>query len=317
MASMMVANILFEQGLLVDTTALAAASLVGYLFGRRTTRPTPSSDVNLLIELARAQTVSKELEHITLRARTEANAHLRSVAAFQSQVGMMQKGVAEAAWQKLRDEADALLGPAMKLTTTLSLACDELRQQQAQLMTYAGARIDPQTGLHNRRSMSEHLDALLSAHADGERRMALGLFSVSLIDHGGCDSTERQLKSMARLIEQCVRGNDVVARYGIDEFAVLMPKTPLSGALIFGERLLRLADQQLECVVWGGLVEAAAGEMPDKLLSRADSSLYSARTHEEACLYQHNGVAVRRHAFDVQALSNYDGDGRLVAELSS
>jgi hypothetical protein len=54
------------------------------------------------------------------------------------------------------------------------------------------------------------------------------------------------------------------------------------------------------CPVWGGLVEAAPGESPEKLLSRADSALYSARTHDEACLYLHNGLAVRRHGFELK-----------------
>ncbi|MBA3482944.1 MAG: GGDEF domain-containing protein [Pirellulales bacterium] len=311
----MLASFLFTQGLLVDTAALASVALVGYLFGRRTRRLSTTSDVTLLIELARAQTISKELEHIAVRARTEAAALVRHVSGFQGQIGMMQTGSATAGWQNLREQADALLGPTMRLTTTLSLACDELRQQQAQLMTYAGSRIDPETGLHNRRSMSEHLEALLSAHADGERRLALGVFSVSLANDEAADSAEAQLRTMAHLIEQCVRGHDVVARYSQDEFVVLMPKTPLAGALGFGERLLRLVDAEMECVVRGGLVEAGPGETPVGLLSRADSALYSARTHEEACLFQHNGVSVRRHSFELKSPFDDSVDEQLVAVL--
>ncbi len=295
----MFASLVFAQGLLVDTTALASVALLGYMFGRRTRRPIPpGGDVTLLIELGRAQCIAKELEHIAQRVRTEAAGQLSSISAFQSQLALMQQGSTGSSWQKLRDQADALLGPTMRLTTTLSLACDEFRQQQAQLTTYAGARIDPETGLHNRRSMAEHLAAQLSAHADGQRRLALGLFSVPLADDGQLDADDR-LKAVAQLIEQCVRGNDVVARYSQDEFIVLMPKTPLAGALVFGERLLRLADGELGCPVWGGVVEASPGETPDKLLSRADSALYSARTLDGAALFQHTGLAVRRHAFEL------------------
>jgi diguanylate cyclase (GGDEF)-like protein len=308
----MVATLLFTQGLLVDTAALAAVALLGYMFGRRSRRTMPTGDVTLLIELARAQTISKELEHIAVRARTEAAALVRHVSGFQGQIGMMQTGAAAAGWQNLREQADALLGPTMRLTTTLSLACDELRQQQAQLMTYAGTRMDPETGLHNRRSMSEHLEALLSAHADGERRLALGVFSVSFADDE-YESAEEQLKAVAHLIEQCVRGHDVIARYSQDEFVVLMPKTPLAGALGFGERLLRLVDAKLTCTVCGGLVEASPGESPVSLLSRADTALYSARTQGEACLFHHNGASVRRHAFELKpAPSHCEADEQLV-----
>jgi diguanylate cyclase (GGDEF)-like protein len=295
------ATLLFAQGLLADTAALAAVALVGYLFGRRSRRPAhATSDVTLLIELAKGQAAAKDLEHIAQRVRTEAAAYMSNLAVFQGQMGLMQRGEGVAGWQKLRDLADALLGPTLKLTTTLSLSCDELRQQQAALMTYAGTRIDPATGLRNRRAMTEHLDALLSAHAEGERRLALGLFSVPL----NSAANEAQLKAAATLLEQCVRGNDVAARYSQDEFVVLMPKTPLAGALVFAERLSRLIDAEMDCPVWGGLVEAMPGESLEKLLSRADSALYSARTHDEACTYQHNGVSVRRHAFN---LKNPDG----------
>jgi diguanylate cyclase (GGDEF)-like protein len=301
----MTSTLLFTQGLLVDTAALAAVALLGYMFGRSSRRTAPiGGDVNLLIELGRAQCIAKELEHIGHRIRTEAAGQLTNVAVFQNQVALMQQGRIAANWQKLRDQADALLSPTMKLTTTLSLACDELRQQQAQLMTYAGTRIDPETGLHNRRSMTEHLEALLSAHADGERRLALGLFSVPAASSDGVHPSEAQLKAVGRLLEQCVRGNDVVARYSQDEFVVLMPKTPLAGALVFGERLARMIDGELELPVWGGLVEAAPGETPEKLLSRADSALYSARTHDGPCLFQHNGAAARRHVFDLKIESS-------------
>jgi diguanylate cyclase (GGDEF)-like protein len=305
----MIANLLLSEGLLVDTAAVAAVALIGYVFGHRTRRAAHAcNEVNLLIELARGQSVSKELEHIAQRVSAEAKAYLHNLTAFQCRVARMQKGEAAAAWQKLREQADALLGPTMKLTTTLSLSCDELRQRQSQLMTFAATRIDPETGLHNRRSMTEHLEALLSVHADGERRLALGLFSVPLTDDEP-GANEAQLKSVARLLEQCVRGNDVVARYSRDEFIVLMPKTPLAGALVFGERLVRLVDAEIECLVWGGLVEAAPGETPEKLLSRADSALYSARTHDEACLYQNTGTSVRRHAFDLRQVDAANSGG--------
>jgi diguanylate cyclase (GGDEF)-like protein len=294
----MLADFLFQQGLLVDTAALAAVALLGFMFGRRSRHLTPIGDVTLLIELGRAQSIAKELKHIAQRAGAEAAAQLSSISAFQSQLALMQHGAHDSTWQNLRDQADALIGPTMKLSTTLSLACDELRQQQAQLTTYAGTRIDPETGLHNRRSMTEHLEAMLSAHADGKRRLALGLFSVPAASDFEADNGEDRLKSVAHLLEQCVRVNDIVARYSQDEFIVLMPKTPLAGALVFAERFLRQSDHDLQCPVWGGVVEASPGETPEKLLSRADSALYSARTHDEACLFQHNGVTVRRHVFD-------------------
>jgi hypothetical protein len=92
------ATLFFAQGLLVDTAALAAVALVSYLFGRRTRRPAHAmSDVSLLIELARGQAAAKELEHVAQRVQTEAAAYMRNLAAFQGQVGLMQRGEPAAA----------------------------------------------------------------------------------------------------------------------------------------------------------------------------------------------------------------------------
>jgi diguanylate cyclase (GGDEF)-like protein len=295
----MLAGTTFAQGLLADTAALAGVALVGYLFGRRSRKPAPPSDVTLLIELGRAQCVASELEHIGHRLSVETSGLCRSVAAFHAQLQQMQQGSTPASWQKLRDHADALLRPTMKLTTTLSLTCDELRVQQAQLTTYAGARTDAATGLRNRRAMTEHLEALLTAHAEGERRLALAMFSPAMPEEGH-GTLDEHLRAVGRLMEQTVRGNDVVARYSGDEFVVLMPKTPLAGAMVFAERLARRFDAEFQCPLWGGVVEAQPQETSEKLLSRAYSALYSARTYGETCLFQHNGVGVRRHAFELR-----------------
>ena len=72
-------NLFTVQGLLFDTVALAAVALVGYLFGRRRSQPGhATTDMPLLLELAKGQGVSKELEHISQRVRIEAGAYLRS-----------------------------------------------------------------------------------------------------------------------------------------------------------------------------------------------------------------------------------------------
>ncbi|MCC6492185.1 MAG: GGDEF domain-containing protein [Pirellulales bacterium] len=303
----MLAGILAAPGLLTDTAALGAVALVAYILGRRR-RSTPPDDAPLRMELARAQDVAQSLERIARRLHLETAGQLRSTAAFQRRVRQMQQGAAAASWQTLRDQADALLGPTMKLTTTLSLACDELRVQQAQLTSYAGARTDAATGLRNRRAMSEQLAALLTAHAAGRRRLALAMFSPPLPDDQADGACDDYLKAVGRLMEQTVRGLDVVARYSGDEFVVLMPKTPLAGALVFAERLVRQFDEQFRRPLWGGVVEALPDETPDKLLRRAYSALYSARTHDEACIFQHNGAVVRRHQFQLHPAADADLD---------
>lgn len=311
----MLAAGLMTQGLLTDASAIAAVALLGYLFGcgrKRATAARP--DEHLSEEIARAARITDQIAHVTTDLRREAAAHARNVAEFQARLADMQSGVIDADWHKLRDEADRLLGPTLQLATNLTLACHQLRTQQSQLITFSASRVDGATGLHNRRSLEEQLDAFLSIHAAGKRRFALAMFSVCPAGGDALETSEDRLRQIARLLETCIREDDFVARYSYDEFVVLMPQTPVAGALAFGERLLVRAVAELSCPMWGGVVEAVHGESSDKLLSRADSALYSARAAGAASLFMHTGHGVRRHAVDLDEAA---AQGRPQEELAS
>jgi len=312
----MLATVFSAQGLLIDTAALAAVALVGYLVCRRSraARCRPR-DAKLLDELARASLIAGQLETVASHLSTEAGDHSRGFAQFKSQLVRLQTAGAAPDWPQLRERADALVGASWRLATSLSLASDQLRHQQTQLSTFSSSRIDSTTGLHNRRALEEHLEALVALHADGKRRFGLAVFSVTGEPGESEAAGQTRLRLVARLLQECVREDDFVARYSDDEFVVIMPHTTLAGAAAFGERLLRRSAAYLRCPVWGGVVEAGAGEPADKLLSRADSALYSARAEGGSCLFQHTGAGVRRHERDTRltgvATAAHGGDAEL------
>lgn len=280
MTCLALANFLLGQGLIQDTTALAAVALVGFIFGRRSCRVARTNDVTLLIELAGAQTTSKNLESIALRARGEAEGCLRSLASFQTRIGAMQNGRREASWPSLRAEADMLLGPLMKLSATLSTACDDLRRRQAQITAYASERIDRETGLCNRRTLLEHLAALASAHADGAPRLSICLLRLEPSDRDPA-AEMRLVTVISRLLEQSVRRSDIVARVNARDFAIVMSKTPLEAAMEAGERLTQLAHRRLDCCLSIATAEACQGDTPESLLRRAELALGPARNADE------------------------------------
>ena len=77
----------FGDGLLIDTAALAAVALIGYIFGRRT-RPTQGpQDGKLLDELARAQLIAAQLEHLASRVAAEAPGLRESLLAYVRSLG--------------------------------------------------------------------------------------------------------------------------------------------------------------------------------------------------------------------------------------
>jgi diguanylate cyclase (GGDEF)-like protein len=279
---------------LADTAALSAVALIGYLFGHRTRSEEPNpGDAQLLSELSRATQIARELQQIAGRIREDVALHQANISQFRARLQMVQdQGCSTGGWQTLSEEAELLLTPTMKLATNLSHAYDELRKQSNLLMVFAGSRIDQETGLRNRRAMEEQLEILLAIHAQNSSRFSLSIFSVGNSDK---PVTKSQVGAIASLLESTARDTDVVARYSSDEFVVLMPQTSLAGATIFSQRLLKTADRELNLFVFGGIVEVQAGDTPEKLLSRAGSALYSARSDGESCLYQHTGKAIRAH----------------------
>jgi diguanylate cyclase (GGDEF)-like protein len=277
---------------LADTAALAAVALIGYLFGQRTRRQqTVNNDVHLLNEISRAAQIARELQQIAGRIREDVANHQANINQFQNRLSAVQHAAANQGWLTLGHEAELLLSPTMKLATNLSLAYDELRKQSNQLMVFAGSRTDQDTGLRNRRAMEEQLAILLSLHARDSSRFALAIICVGTADE---PVTKEQFAAMASLLENTARDTDFVVRYSRDEFVVLMPQTSLAGATIFSQRLLKLSANELGLSMYGGIVEVASGDTPEKLLSRADSALYSARSECDSCLYQHTGKSLKR-----------------------
>ena len=279
---------------LADTAALAAVALIGFLFGHRTRHQQPESgDAKFAMELSRATQIARELQQIAGRIREDVALHQANITQFKSRLNQVRHDTAAVGWQILSQEAESLLTPTMKLATSLSLAYDELRKQSNQLMAFAGSRTDQQTGLRNRRALEEQLAVLLSNHEQDSLRFSLALFCISCMSHATQEMTKAQIGAIASLLEHTARDTDFVARYSPDEFVVLMPQTSLAGATIFSQRLLDIAERELNLFVFGGIVEVQVGDTPEKLLSRADSALYSARSDGQSCLYQHTGNAIR------------------------
>jgi len=286
------------QGYLTETVALAIVALIGYVFGKRTRRqPVQQVDEKLHRELSRATAIAKELQQITQRVRQDVASHQSNIAGFNSRVREMRSAADVDGWQTLSSETEALLAPTMKLATKLSSAYDQLRKQSMQLMNFAESRTDPLTGVHNRRALEEQLEVQFSLRDQNDSRFSLSLFSVDTRPDVDSDDghSDNLLCAIARLLENGARDTDLVARYGGDEFVVLMPQTSLAGATVFGERFLRRVRGELDCIVHGGIVEIQSADTPQRLLSRADSALYSARAQGLSCLYQHNGQSIRLH----------------------
>ena len=153
------------------------------------------------------------------------------------------------------------------------------------------ADIDQVTGVNNHRHLQERLkQEVARAGRTG------GPLSVLMIDldgfklindrHGHADG-DRVLRNCAAMLKLTVRSNDVVARYGGDEFVILMPDTNEEAARMVADRVVRgirgqvhaLADGaegRVSCSV-GMAVHPTDGRTAATLLKAADAAMYGVK----------------------------------------
>ncbi len=159
-----------------------------------------------------------------------------------------------------------------------------LRKREAEVE--ALTRNDALTGVLNRRG----LDAALAVEATRQTRLELPLSLVIFdLDHfkqindgHGHAVGDVVLRAIGQLLRQMARQTDHVARFGGEEFVVLLPMTTIDDALLFAERL-RQAVQELDlpdslCVTISlGVTQWQAGDSAESAFVRADGALYQAK----------------------------------------
>jgi diguanylate cyclase (GGDEF)-like protein len=278
------------------TAGLGAVALIGYLFGNRTrTVQAAQVDQRRQQELDRAARIAWQLETIAAGLRQELVTHHSQLSTFKRQLRQTQVTGHDKAWEQLCNEAEAMLGPTMQLAHQLSNAYDQIRQQSDALETFTQGRTDPLTGVGNGRALEQQLRILLSGAYKGNPAFAVALVSL---DRGGAEGRSKalvlpMLPKLASAIRSCMRDSDFVARYGDDEFVVVMPQTSLAGARVFAHRVRRRAFDELSASVCCGLTEMQDGDDARALLARADSALYSAKAAGSNRLFVHAGGHIR------------------------
>jgi diguanylate cyclase (GGDEF)-like protein len=152
------------------------------------------------------------------------------------------------------------------------------------------ASVDLLSGLFNRRHFLELADAEWSRFDRYERPLSLMMLDIDLFkavnDRYGHDAGDQAIAHVAAICRDSKRVPDIVARVGGEEFAVLLPETPLDGAALVAERL-RQAIAETPLVVAGapigltvsiGVAEADARmDGIRALMKEADEALYRAK----------------------------------------
>jgi diguanylate cyclase (GGDEF)-like protein len=161
---------------------------------------------------------------------------------------------------------------------------------------------DALTGLLNRRGLHERTEAMFKALAGRAPPLAV-LFAdldgfKAVNDSHAHDAGDRLLKDVARALAASVRGVDIVARFGGDEFVVIMPETHLDQAAAVARRIQAIVStlggkgSRLSLTIGIGSAPADGADL-DAVLKSVDAAMYQAKL--AACrggICRVDGVAV-------------------------
>jgi len=175
---------------------------------------------------------------------------------------------------------------ASELQRRDALLQDALERLRSQAVT------DELTGLFNRRHLWNALEAELSRARRRRQPMAVMLFDIDyfkvLNDRWGHEAGDLVLQGIAQVVRRVVRGTDIVARHGGEEFVVVMPEAGEEVALLRARELrVRIAELSITyegqplgpiTVSIGVAVSADASQSGDVLVREADSAMYEAKT---------------------------------------
>lgn len=146
---------------------------------------------------------------------------------------------------------------------------------------------DPLTGLGNRRSFDQSIMKEIARARRGDGALSLVMcdldFFKQVNDTHGHDVGDAVLRSFAKLIASTIRSFDIAARFGGEEFTILMPGADMMQAMAIAERI----RSALEHSNWDipakritasfGVATLSSSDSPDSLLKKADLAMYRAK----------------------------------------
>jgi diguanylate cyclase (GGDEF)-like protein len=164
------------------------------------------------------------------------------------------------------------------------------------------ATTDGLTGLVNHRAFYDMLEREL-----WRLRRYGGMISMIMVDIDNLKSVndtfghragDKVVQEVGRRIEQCIRQIDVAARYGGDEFAVILPNTSIDRAIIVSERMVDAVSklpaawnkEQISTSISVGVGQYDASSNPEDITSRSDQALYQAKQSGKntVCVFEHS-----------------------------
>jgi diguanylate cyclase len=188
--------------------------------------------------------------------------------------------------EKAHSRSQQAQAALVALSNELTDLRDEVRRLDA------AVRTDQLTGLANRRAFDDALARLVREANEGAEGLCLAMLDIDhfkrINDGHGHLTGDHVIRIVAQELQQCTRAADVVARYGGEEYALLLPATTLESAVMLCDDIRSLIEAQavqdvrtgiaLERVtVSAGVALYRRGEPAAEFVARADQCLYASK----------------------------------------
>jgi diguanylate cyclase (GGDEF)-like protein len=151
------------------------------------------------------------------------------------------------------------------------------------------ADTDALSGLMNRRRMSDQLQREMKRAGDQHRPLTVLLLDIdhfkAINDDHGHVRGDHVISRVSEILQQAIRKNDLAARWGGEEFMVLLPDTNIEIAMEAAERIrraiftnvVRSSSNMLPVSVTIGIAGWRVGESLEATIHRADLALYAGK----------------------------------------
>ena len=216
-----------------------------------------------------------DLESLKLALEQRLESLLHTVATHQHQRNEREDAVAE--------RLQGLVQRVSEMEKEAQQFRDHLEEQRQKSL------LDPLTGLPNRAAWSERLEMEVARRQRYGGELLLAIIDIDhfkrVNDNYGHLAGDRVLKIIAGELHKRLRKSDFMARFGGEEFVLLIPGTPLEGGMQLLETLraavaacpFHFKGEPLTITCSAGLTDFRAEEKSDIVFDRADKALYRAK----------------------------------------
>ncbi len=203
--------------------------------------------------------------------------------------------------RELRRANEGTQDELKRAANTINKIEDRLKKKETE------AQYDPLTIVANRRLFENRLKELMIDRDSRGTPCSLIMIDVDdfkrVNDLYGHRAGDEVLRSIALALERELRTEDMVGRYGGEEFVVLLPENDLKAASSVAERLREriqnmsvpvAPNSQVSVTISLGVAEVHDGDTPDEVVSRADRTLYLAKKEGKNCVRSERDLAKKR-----------------------